>query len=125
MYAVITIISITPLITTLDNTEYETLNNTYGTANVINIYFVNGISFYGSSANGVAPTPGGSHWVILRNNADTTVYPHEMGHFLDCCIHMAIQILLKQMSLWMVLIVMKQVIIFVIHLPIRGLVLLL
>jgi hypothetical protein len=66
---------------TIDNTEYETLNNTYGTANVINIYFVNGISFYGSSATGVAPTPGGSHWVILRNNADTTVYPHEMGHF--------------------------------------------
>lgn len=65
----------------LDNTEFESLNNTYGSANIINLYFVNQIAFYGSSAIGVAPTPGGSLWVILRNNADSTVYPHEMGHF--------------------------------------------
>ena len=65
----------------LDNTEYELLNNTYGTANVINMYMVNSINHAGSSAIGVAPTPGGSLWVMMRNNADTTVYAHEMGHF--------------------------------------------
>jgi hypothetical protein len=65
----------------LDNTEYELLNNTYGTANVINMYMVNSINHSGSSAIGVAPTPGGSLWVMMRNNADTTVYAHEMGHF--------------------------------------------
>lgn len=65
----------------IDNTEYELLNNTYGTANVINMYMVNSITHAGSSAQGVAPTPGGSLWVMMRNNADTTVYPHEMGHF--------------------------------------------
>lgn len=65
----------------VDNTEYEALNNTYGTANVINMYLVNSINHLGSSAQGVAPTPGGSSWVMMRNNADTTVYAHEMGHF--------------------------------------------
>lgn len=65
----------------IDNTEYELLNTTFGTANVINIFMVNSITHNGASATGVAPTPGGSSWVMLRNNADTTVYPHEMGHF--------------------------------------------
>lgn len=65
----------------LDNTEYELLNNTYGTANVINMYMVNSLTLYGVNTLGVAPTPGGSLWVMMRNNADTTVYAHEMGHF--------------------------------------------
>jgi PKD repeat protein len=65
----------------LDNTEYETLNTNYGTLNVINLFFVNQISHYGASAGGVAPTPGGSDWLAIRNSADTVVYPHEMGHF--------------------------------------------
>lgn len=65
----------------VDNTEYEALNNAYGVTNVINFYMVNSINHLGSSAQGVAPTPGGSLWVMMRNNADTTVYAHEMGHF--------------------------------------------
>ena len=65
----------------LDNTEFETLNSLYGVNNIINLYLVNSIIVSGSSAAGVAPTPGGSLWVMIRNNADSNVYAHEMGHF--------------------------------------------
>lgn len=65
----------------LDNSEYTPLNNTYGIANVINMFFVDVLTFGGSNAQGVAPTPGGGLWIMIKNNSDTTVYAHEMGHF--------------------------------------------
>ena len=65
----------------MNNSLYQAVNNTYGIPDVINVYFVYFIVHYGGGAAGVAPTPGGGDWIILRHNADTTVYAHEMGHF--------------------------------------------
>ncbi|MBK9328930.1 MAG: hypothetical protein IPM95_06350 [Sphingobacteriales bacterium] len=65
----------------LNNSEYSPLNNTFGIANVINLYMVDTLTIGGSNAQGVAPTPGGGLWIMIKNNSDTTVYAHEMGHF--------------------------------------------
>ncbi|MEZ4917187.1 MAG: T9SS type A sorting domain-containing protein [Chitinophagales bacterium] len=65
----------------MHNGLYDSVYNTHGIPNTINLFFARYIIHYGSMAAGVAPTPGGGDWIILRNNVDSAVFAHEMGHF--------------------------------------------
>ncbi|HLP51725.1 MAG TPA: zinc-dependent metalloprotease [Chitinophagales bacterium] len=61
--------------------EFTPLYNSTATANIINIYFVRDLMFGGSPAAGVAPTPGGRDYVLLRGYSALGTVTHEMGHY--------------------------------------------
>lgn len=65
----------------MHNGLYYAIDSAYGVPNSINMYFVRFIVHYGGGAAGVAPTPGGGDWIIIKNNVDSAVIAHEMGHF--------------------------------------------
>ncbi|HLP18790.1 MAG TPA: T9SS type A sorting domain-containing protein [Chitinophagales bacterium] len=62
-------------------TEFTQLYNTTATANIINIYFVRDLMFGGSAAAGVAPTPGGRDYILMRGGAALGNITHEAGHY--------------------------------------------
>lgn len=61
--------------------EFTQLYNSTSTANVINIYFVRELMFGGSPAAGLAPTPGGRDYILLRGNTAIGTITHEAGHY--------------------------------------------
>lgn len=61
--------------------EFTPLYNTSAVVNVVNIYFVRNIMLGGSMAAGVAPTPGGRDFVLMRGSDAVGNITHEMGHY--------------------------------------------
>jgi hypothetical protein len=62
-------------------TEFTPLYNSSAVTNVINIYFVRDLMFGGSPAAGVAPTPGGRDYILMRGNSALAHITHEAGHY--------------------------------------------
>jgi hypothetical protein len=63
------------------STEFTPLYNASAVPNIINIYFVRDLMFGGSPAAGVAPTPGGRDYILMRGNTALGNITHEAGHY--------------------------------------------
>ncbi len=63
------------------STEFTPLYNATAVANIINIYFVRDLIFGGSAAAGLAPTPGGRDYILMRGNSALGNITHEAGHY--------------------------------------------
>lgn len=61
--------------------EFSQLYNTTATASIINIYFVRELMFGNSPAAGVAPTPGGRDYILMRGSSAIGNITHEAGHY--------------------------------------------